>query len=132
MWRIITFAIVGIIGFLIDGGLVTLLVEIINVNAFISRAISFPVAVTATWYLNRRLTFATDASVRKKTEYARYVIIQIIGSAINLTIYVLLIITIPSLAVHPVLPLAAGSLVAMTFNFLGAQLFVFQATSSRT
>lgn len=43
--RIIAFTIVGGIGFLIDGGIVSLLVEIIKLNPFISRAISFPVAV---------------------------------------------------------------------------------------
>lgn len=130
--RIIPFTIVGSIGFLIDGGIVTLLVEIINLNPFISRAISFPIAVTATWFLNRRWTFAADASTRKKAEYSRYFTIQIIGAVINLAIYFILITNIPSLGVHPILPLAVGSLVAMIFNFLGCQLFVFRSTGSRS
>ena len=123
--RILAFIVVGTIGFIIDGGIVTLAVEVFKLNPYLSRAISFPLAVTATWYLNRKWAFATNATSQKKTEYTRYFIIQIIGALINLAIYSLLIANIPLFAVHPILPLAIGSLIAMTFNFLGAQLFVF-------
>ena len=125
--RVTLFVLVGGIGFLIDGGLVTLLVEIINLDPYISRVMSFPCAISTTWYLNRRWTFSANASVRKTAEYTRYVVIQIIGAGINLAIYGLLIANIPSLAVHAILPLAAGSLIAMTFNFLGSQFFVFRS-----
>jgi len=130
--RIMPFAIVGGIGFAIDGGIVTLLVEIVNLNPFFGRAMSFPIAVTATWFLNRRWTFAANASTRKKTEYGRYFAVQVIGAAINLAIYFVLITDIPSLGVHPILPLGAGALVAMVFNFIGCQLFVFRSASSRS
>jgi putative flippase GtrA len=126
--RIIAFAIVGSIGFVIDGGILTLAIEIFKLNPYLGRAISFPIAVTATWYLNRRWTFAANASARKNTEYTRYFIIQVTGAAINLGIYFLLITIVPWFALHPIVPLAIAALVAMIFNFLGAQLYVFTKT----
>ena len=123
--RIISFALVGSIGFIIDGGILTVAVELFKLNPYLSRCISFPVAVTVTWYLNRRWTFAANASAKKKTEYTRYFIIMIIGSFLNLLIYFLLIQAIPVLAVHPIIPLAIATIASMIFNFLGAQLIVF-------
>lgn len=124
--RMLCFAAVGSIGFIIDGGILTLAVEAFKLNPYLSRCISFPAAVTATWYLNRHWTFAANASMHKKKEYTHYFIIMVIGLALNLAIYFLLIETIPVLAIHPVIPLAIATIASMIFNFLGSQFIVFK------
>ena len=124
--RLKYFVCIGGIGFLIDGGLLSLLTEIAHLSPYISRSISFPIAVSVTWYLNRRITFFSNASIIKTTEYTRYFVIQIVGACINLGTFGLLLKYIPSFAIHPILPFSVGAFVAMIFNFLGAQYFVFR------
>jgi putative flippase GtrA len=128
--RVVLFTVVGGIGFLIDGGVLTLMVKVAHLNPYVGRLVSFPVAASVTWYLNRRWTFISEVYKRKAPEYIRYMVIQIIGAGINLATYALLILFISSLASLPILPLAAGALIAMVFNFLGLQFFVFRSTAA--
>lgn len=95
------------------------------------RAVSFAAAVSVTWYLNRRLTFGDRRSRRRGAEYGRYLGTQIVGAAINLAIYAGVIAAVPPLASYPVVPLAAGSGLAMVFNFLAARHFAFAGSPSR-
>ncbi|MDD4924766.1 MAG: GtrA family protein [Dehalococcoidales bacterium] len=124
--RIVIFLIVGGVGFVTDGGILTLLTKATLLGPYFSRAISFPIAVSVTWYLNRHLTFVSENYARKGPEYVRYMMIQIIGAVINFVPYSLLIALVPSFASIPILPFAIGSLLAMIFNFLGMHFFVFR------
>ena len=125
------FATVGVIGFLIDGGVLTLLVETSDAGPYIGRAISFPLAVTATWYLNRHWAFAQRLNFKMGAEYTRYFGIQIVAALINLSVFTVLIVTYASLGAHPIIPLAIGALVAMLFNFFAAQQLVFRGGANR-
>ena len=64
--QVARFLIVGTVGFAIDGGLLYLLVRT-DVDPYLARGLSFPPAVTATWYLNRVWTFAArQGAVRRR------------------------------------------------------------------
>ena len=91
------FGLVGICGFVVDGGLLSLLVTKFGTNPLVARSISFPVAVFTTWLLNRRFTFDVGRSSAKGevSEYSRYLIVQLAGAAVNLAIYGLLLMLIP-------------------------------------
>lgn len=89
-----------------------------------SRAVSFSLAVTATWLLNRNWVFGPSADTRR--EYLRYFSIQAVGALINLGTYVTVIETVPRLAGTPVIPLAIGAGLALVFNFLTSRCFVFR------
>lgn len=121
----LAFALVGGIGFLVDAGLLTWLIKIQDWGLYSSRILSFSVAVTVTWYLNRRFTFTKNAGPRRGREYGRYFIVQIIGALINLGVYMFAIVIDPALGNTPIIPLALGSAVAMIFNFFGAKFFAF-------
>jgi putative flippase GtrA len=123
--RLVSFAVVGGIGFLVDAAVLTLMVNGLGWGPYSARLLSFAVAVTVTWYLNRRWTFASHASVRKKAEYARYFTVQSAGALLNLGIYGLCLETYPLMAAYPVLALAIGSAVALFFNFFAAKYLVF-------
>jgi putative flippase GtrA len=129
--QLIFFLLVGGVGFILDGGILTLMTEIGHIDPYASRAVSFPIAVSATWYLNRKWTFRVDSSIKKTTEYTRYFIVQVIGALLNLGIYALLIKFVPLFALHSIIPFAIGAFVAMVFNFLGAYYFVFRSTTSK-
>jgi len=93
-----------------------------------ARAISFAIAVTATWYMNRRWVFERNAVPVSGREYSSYFVVQILGAIINLSVFVAVIELLPDLATLPVIPLAIGAAAALLFNFTMSSRFVF-ATS---
>lgn len=125
--RFLRFALVGGLGFIVDATVLTLLVTGLGYGLYVSRAISFALAVTATWLLNRRWVF--DAGAPTGREYSGYFVVQFIGAVINLGVYVLVIEFVPSLAAIPVIPLACGSAVALIANFILARRYVFRRTT---
>ncbi|MGX7004345.1 GtrA family protein [Caballeronia sp. KNU42] len=129
--KIFSFGIVGGVGFVVDAGVLTLLSSNMGMNVYLSRLFSFTVAVFVTWMLNRRWVFKSDApTTNKANEYISYLTVQVIGALINLGIFALSIFYFPGLKVYPIVPLAFGSVCAMFFNFVGAQVWVFKAKQS--
>lgn len=124
---LLKFGLVGTVGFAIDGGLLSLLAHL-GVNIYLARAVSFPLAVVATWYLNRRLVFKAGAATaaKKRQEYGRYFAVQLGGAALNLLVFSILIGAFAELKTVPIVPFAAGSAVGLIFNYLGARLLVFK------
>jgi len=122
------FALVGGLGFVVDASVLTLLVNGFGQDHFTARAISFSLAVTATWLANRRWTF--EPTGHRGKEYAGYLSTQVVGAIINLGIYVLLIQLLPNLAKTPVIPLACGAFVALLFNFASARWLVYSKVRS--
>lgn len=120
------FSVAGGVGFLVEAAVLTVLVSGLGGNVYLSRVGSFLVAVTATWWINRRYAFRSGASARREAEYGRYFVVQVVGVLINFAIFVLVLTLFPQTARYPVIPLAAGSGVAMVANFLGLRMFVFR------
>ena len=92
---------------------------------YTARIVSFAVAVTVTWYLNRQFAFSTRKTIDRRSEYSRYLTVQGIGMAINFIVYSLCIASSETMDRWPVLALAVGSGVALIFNFVGSRKFVF-------
>jgi putative flippase GtrA len=126
------FVLVGAIGFLIDAGILTALVNGLGAGHYAARASSFTVAVTATWYMNRRWVFEKIATRKRSREYTSYLIVQAIGAVINLSVFVAAIELVPALAKAPVIPLAIGAAVALLFNFSASSRFVFTSPRKKT
>lgn len=131
MRKLLYFIFVGAGGFIIDGGLLTLLSQLYSFNIFLSRLISFTVAVLATWGLNRTLVFKNDIDpvIRKHVEYGRYFILQICGALTNLSIFTLIIYINPLMKEIPIIPLFIGALFGLFINFTGARYWVFRKKS---
>ena len=126
--RLPGFALVGAIGFLIDAGILTALMTGADFGHYSARAISFTVAVSATWYINRRWVFGRGAIQMTGREYSSYLLVQVIGAVINLSVFVAVIEFVPGLAEIPVIPLAVGASVALLFNFTASSRLVFSET----
>jgi putative flippase GtrA len=127
--RFSSFAAVGFAGFIIDATILSTLVHLGHWHHYGARALSFATAVTVTWYLNRRWVFSRTSNLRR--EYGAYFGVQTLGAAINLGTYALMIAAIPPLARYPVLPLAAGAVLALLFNYSAAGRWVFTPSTSR-
>jgi putative flippase GtrA len=125
--EVITFGVIGTIGFLVDGGLLTLLNSFLNLDLLTSRLCSFSGAVTVTWYLNRNYTFPDQTDDHALHEWTRYAALNGLGALLNLAIFFWLIFEFSALTIVPLVPLAIASLVAMAFNFLVSKYIAFRA-----
>lgn len=121
--RLFRFALVGVAGFLVDGGLLHWLVASELCGPIAARAISFPAAVLATWFLHRRITFADPGPVLRSL--LRYLLVSSAGTALNFVVYSALVVSVGWMAAQPLVPFAIASGIAMAFNYVGARHFAF-------
>ena len=84
------FTLVGGIGFVVDASLLAFLHYRLGLDVLPARLCSFSVALTTTWWLNRKLSFAAHASERRLAEWLRYALINGLGGALNLAIFLAL------------------------------------------
>lgn len=128
-WRaqVVKFAVVGVVGFCVDAGVLYVLVRL-GWNAYAARLFSFPLAVTATWYLNAHWTFDESSRSRSRgAQYARYVGVQTVGALTNYACYAVVLRYLPASAEGAVVALAIGSAAGLVVNFVGARLLVFRS-----
>jgi putative flippase GtrA/SAM-dependent methyltransferase len=132
--QFVRFAAVGAIGFVVDAGVLTLLVATFGFGVYSARAVSFSAAVFVTWLVNRRWTFAQGAAERRVgagAEYARYLLVQIMGALANLGVFVAVLAARPDLVRLPVVPLAVGAIAGLVVNYLGSRAWVFAPRAKR-
>jgi putative flippase GtrA len=132
-WRIlgqlVSYSWIGCIGFAIEAIILTALATLAGVNIYISRLISFTCATAVTWYLNGRFTFRSRGerdTASRAHEYGRYLLVQIVGAAVNLVVFTFLVMWFPALHEVPVVPLAVGAAFGLLVNFTGARLWVYR------
>lgn len=123
--ELVLFVLIGSVGFCIDGGLLLLLINL-NWDPLEARLISFPTAATCTWLLNRGLTFKNKKTHAAHAEYIYYVSSQIVGAAINFTVFVVMIYAYPSMAKTPLIPLATGAMISLVFNYYTSKRLIFK------
>lgn len=121
-----SFAMIGGIGFIVDGGILTILDGVFGVELFPARLVSFSAAVTTTWLLNRHRTFADRKELRAVREWGRYVAVNGIGFLLNMGIFFWLVYRWQIFADLPIVPLAIASSIALIFNFLASKYVVFR------
>lgn len=127
MSPLLRFSLVGGVGFVVDGGVLHLLVSMAGSDPLLARALSLPLAVWATWWLNRRFTFEADTPAW--TSFGRYVVVSLGGAGVNLCTYTALVLSSSVMASRPVLSLAIASVIALSFNYLGSKHYAFRQRS---
>jgi len=120
--RVLPFLAVGTVGFIADAGMLALLLAVTPLDPWSARVASITFALSVTWLLNRAITFG-PSSRPVAVEGARYGGVGLATSAINYLVYAALILAAP--AVPPLAALAAASVVATLFSFLGYSRLVF-------
>ncbi len=107
----------------IDAGITSLLVHQAALDPFSSRAIAILIAMTAAWFMHRRLTFAvqTPPSLR---EYGRFVAVASGANLLNYAIYAAILLVRP--ATLPAVAVVIATGVAACFSYLGFRLGVFR------
>jgi putative flippase GtrA len=123
--QFVLFGIVGCLGFLVDSGALYVLVRLIGLGALEGRLLSYLAAATVTWFLNRRVTFAAARTDSAGREWARFVLLNVFGGAVNYAVYAAYVTVHGATARSLFVGVAAGSLAGMTVNFLVSRRFVF-------
>ena len=123
--RFIRFSLVGIAGFTVDVSILLLCLGILQLGPYLGRVVSYLGAATTTWLLNRRFTFPEATHDRPHAQWARFVVVNAVGGTVNYGTYAGLVMVTDVVANHPVLGVAAGSVVGLLFNFTGSRLLVF-------
>lgn len=88
--RFFKFLVVGTIGFIVDFGTLTFLVEVMGFVPVIANTISFSAAVVSNFTLNRYWTYPDSRSKRRRIQLLQFGAVSILGLAINNGILLLL------------------------------------------
>ena len=121
--RFVRFLFAGGVAFVVDAGVLSVLVYLFDWPATWSRLISFPTAVTANWLIHRKHVF--EPTDNPHTEYLRFAAVQALSATINLGIYFVAILNSPLMARWPVLAVIIGSVIAMFLSYFCNSRFVF-------
>ncbi|AHG62795.1 GtrA family protein [Advenella mimigardefordensis] len=119
------FGFAGVLGFLVDTGILYLLKD--SIGNYWGRAVSFLAAVLVTWTVNRNLAFRHKSSNKGLVrEFFHYFQLMLIGGAANYLTFVLLVDNIAIVSRHPVLGVAGGSLAGLLINFMQLRFVIFR------
>lgn len=131
--EVMLFAVGGGIGFVVDAGIVQMLVSFAHVNPYIGRIISFLVAATITWWWNRSHTFSARHSGRSLFgEWLHWMALMSGGAAVNYGAFVACLLAFPSWHKWPVLAVAVGSAIAAGVNFISARTLLFKRAKTHS
>ena len=123
-FRFLAFCIAGTLGFVADVAVLWLVLE--SLGLYLGRVVSFMVAVTVTWIVNRHLAFRDRRSTAFVREWGRYVAANSSGAVTNYGTYAVMVATLPFVAANPALGVAAGSVAGLVLNFTASHLLVFR------
>ena len=124
------FIVIGLVGFVVDAGVLLLLHERSGFGLVGARFISFPVAVSVTWYLNRRWTFHDRQSNAAAAEWGRYAVVNSAGAVINMGIFLVLVSQSAAMAARPLIALGLAAGVSLVFNFIASRQIAFRGTGT--
>ncbi|MBB5609086.1 MULTISPECIES: GtrA family protein [unclassified Janthinobacterium] len=130
MKQFLRFCLVGTLGFVVDAGVLQLLLLTVTTNPYTARIFSFLAAASVTWICNRSFTFRS-AIPASRAEWLRYVGLMALGALVNYTVYALCIAASSYARAQPWSAVAAGSVAALGINFLLSRLLLRPAPASR-
>jgi putative flippase GtrA len=125
--ELLRFSLVGSIGFLIDASAMQVLASDAGISPLWARAVSFPLALSVTWALNRAWTFESGRYRPAGSQYRRYIGVQVIGFLINYASFAFLVLAGGIWGEWPLLALLVGALLSMLFTYIASRTFVFSA-----
>lgn len=124
--QFLRFGVVGTVGFLVDST-VLLSMMALGLGPYGGRVVSYLAAASTTFALNRAWTFRGAGREQPVTaQWGRFVLLNLVGFAVNYGTYAALVATSPLVAEYPVLGVAAGSVAGMFINFGLSRRFVFR------
>lgn len=102
------FAVVGAIGFCVDVAVLYLCLRGFGLGVYSARLVSYLAAATATWYLNRRITFVGFERNKPLRQWFRFVLVNGFGGLVNYGVYGVIVTFGAALAYAPFLRGCSG------------------------
>ena len=126
--QFVLFAVVGATGFVVDAGILIVLIAA-GLSPFFARLPSFLSAATYTWALNRRVTFR-DRSSNLFRQWLHFLAVNSAGGLVNLSVYTFLMWPDGATSAFPIAAVAAGSLSGLFFNFGLSKKLIFKDSAA--
>jgi putative flippase GtrA len=120
------FAVVGVIGFVVDAGTLYAAMAALSLNLYAGRVVSFLAAASVTWVLNRAWTFRDAPRKPSHRQWLQFVSVNSVGGLVNYGVYAVLVATVALAHRWPVIAVAAGSVSGLSFNFVLSRSLVFR------
>ena len=124
--QFVAFSAVGVIGFLVDAATLHVVISQLGAGLYGGRVISYLVAASSTWALNRSYTFSAQRSANWAGEWGRFLGANAMGGLVNYATYAVLVTIYSSIAAQPVIGVAAGSAAGLLVNFTASRYLVFR------
>jgi putative flippase GtrA len=124
--QFVQFGVVGTFGFLVDYTVVRTAHFAFGMGLIPAGILSFFVAASANWFLNRIWTFRGASTGRMHHEWLRYLASNALGFIPNRGVYIALVATSPLCVKHPILAVAAGAIAGLGVNFVMSRRVVFR------
>ncbi len=118
------FGLIGTAGFVVDSSTLYLAMGLLGLDHYSGRVVSWFVAATFTWAMNRRFTFSDSRPPFR--QWLAFLASQAVGGLVNFGIYAAMVTFMPVVAEHPVLGVAAGAIAGLFFNFSASKYVVFR------
>lgn len=123
MKKLLRFGIAGGIGFLVDAGVLSLLLQTTPLGPFLARLVAIALAMATTWVFNRTFTF--DRSGHSlAVEGFRYGSVGVTAALVNYGLYSALLLTLPDL--QPITAMVLATAASVLLSFFGYSRFVFR------
>jgi putative flippase GtrA len=120
----VRFGLVGLVGFVCDTAVVYGLRGTLGLYG--AGLVSYVVAATVTWALNRAWTFRGQGSGPVHRQWAMFLVANLLGFVLNRGAYALLIAFVPVTREYPVIAVFAGAVAGMFANFVLSRRLVFR------
>ena len=121
MEQIIKFGFVGFLCFFIDYGVMVVLADRFGRDYRVSCGISFTVSVIVNYILSVTFVFETDKKKNRSGEFVIFVVLSLIGLAINEACMWL---SVEFLGIHYKLSKIGATGVVMVYNFISRKIFI--------
>lgn len=118
------FGVVGTTGFVVDTVALYAVKGVIGLYA--GALVSYVVAATWTWWLNRTWTFRGLGQGPWWRQWLHFMATNLAGFACNRTVYYVLVTMSPLANAQPIIALAAGAIAGLFANFVLSRRLVFR------
>jgi putative flippase GtrA len=122
--QFLRFGVIGTLGFVWDTLVVYATAPLVGL--YVAGVISYVVAGTINWLLNRIWTYRHVPHGAMGQQALMFLAVNSVGFAINRGLYFTLIATEPFCRAYPVVPIAIGGVSAMLVNFFLSRRLVFK------
>lgn len=124
--QFVKFGMVGVVGLIVDIAVLKFCMLVLGMGPYGGRVVSFVVAASVTWMCNRLFTFRGQGGGHIGLQWAKFLVVNLGGFALNYGTYAALIAFAPMVREYPELGVAAGSVAGMFFNFFASRRLVFR------